>query len=103
MAHINQCPAVIFRIASVIMANQSTDSESSVENISSQRIVRQMKREFVWLKEKRNSIPRGRDWDLLNREGRVQEITFKLSMDSHQLTERVKEVFPGLSNADFSR
>ena len=85
------------------MTTQSTDSESSVENIRTQKIVQQLKHEFVWLKEKRNSIPRGRDWDLLNREGRVQEIKFNLSMNSHQLTERVKEVFPGLSYADFSR
>ena len=78
----------------------SSDSDGSVQN---QPRGRQIKYEFVWLQEKRNSIPSGNYWDQLNRTGRVKEISLTIEMREKQVADLVKRNFPGLSHADLTR
>ena len=59
------------------MASSDSSSSSSSDSLPSGREIR---RELVWLKEKVKSTPRGHNWDLLNRDGRVQEVCFTTGM-----------------------
>ncbi|XP_067040375.1 uncharacterized protein [Acropora muricata] len=60
-------------------------------------------RTFVWLRELPKAIPRGRPWDELNREGRVKEIEFGKKFTERHMRDKIKENFPELAEADFTR
>ena len=60
-------------------------------------------RTFVWLRQRRKAIPRGKPWDQLNREGRVKEIEFSKTSTERQMRDLVRENFTELGEADFSR
>ena len=77
----------------------SSDSESN----QFQPRRRTISFEFVWLYEKRKSPPRGKDWDQLNRNGRVKEISMAISMKARQVTDLVRDSFPELRNADLTK
>ena len=77
----------------------SSDSESN----QFQPRRRTISYEFVWLYEKRKSTPRGKDWDQLNRNGRVKEISMTISMKARQVTDLVRDNFPELRNADLTK
>ena len=55
------------------MASDSGNSDSEIDQTAPGRCT---SREFVWLESKTKSIPRGRAWDKLNRDGRVKELAF---------------------------
>lgn len=75
------------------MASSDSSSSSSSDSLPSGREIR---RELVWLKEKVKSTPRGHNWDLLNRDGRVQEVCFTTGMSKKQTREAIVTTFPGL-------
>ena len=64
---------------------------------------RQRKLEFVWTATRLEHTPRGKSWINLNRDGRVKEISFTDSHNSQQMKELIRENFPQLAQADFSR
>ncbi|XP_044182510.1 uncharacterized protein LOC114952477 isoform X2 [Acropora millepora] len=77
----------------------SSDSESN----KFQPRRRTISYEFVWLYEKQKCTPRGKDWDQLNRNGRVKEISVAISMKAQQVTDPVRDSFPELRNADLTK
>ncbi|XP_074608181.1 uncharacterized protein LOC141860882 isoform X4 [Acropora palmata] len=79
----------------------ATSSDSDSNQIQPRRRV--LKYEFVWLNERRKSTPRGKDWDQLNRNGRVKEIEINLQMKARHMGELVRTNFPELRNADLTR
>lgn len=79
----------------------ATSSDSDSNQIQPRRRV--VKYEFVWLNERRKSTPRGKDWDQLNRNGRVKEIEINLQMKAGHMGELVRTNFPELRNADLTR
>ena len=86
------------------MAESSSSSDS--ERPGSPSIARtgpKSSRTFVWLREVPKAIPRGRPWDELNREGRVKEIEFGKKFTERHMKDRLKEHFPELAQADFTR
>lgn len=85
---------IIASSTSIKMASSDSSSSSSSESSPSGREIR---RELVWLKEKVKSTPRGHFWDLMNREGRVQEVCFTTGMTKKQTREAIVTTFPRLS------
>lgn len=79
------------------------DSSSDSDSNQNQPRRREIKYEFVWLTEKRSSTPRGKDWDQLNRKGRVKEISLTVGMNDRNVSDLIKKNFPGLSNANLTR
>ena len=79
----------------------ATSSDSDSNQIQPRRRV--VKYEFVWLNERRKSTPRGKDWDQLNRNGRVKEIEINLQMKARHMGELVRTNFPELRNANLTR
>ncbi|XP_068759472.1 uncharacterized protein [Montipora capricornis] len=86
------------------MAESSSSSDS--DRPGSPSIARtgpKSSRTFVWLRELPKAIPRGRPWDELNREGRVKEIEFGKKFTERHMRDKLKEHFPELAQADFTR
>ena len=84
----------------------STSSSSGSERHGSPLAARtgpKCSRTFVWLRELPKAIPRGRPWDELNREGRVKEIEFGKKFTERHMRDKIKENFPELAEADFTR
>lgn len=79
----------------------ATSSDSDSNQIQPRR--RAVKYEFVWLDERRKSTPRGKDWDQLNRNGRVKEIEINLQLKARHMGDLVRTNFPELRNADLTR
>ena len=88
----------------------SSSSNSSSENSSSESsnsdslpTGREFKRDVVWLTEKVKSTPRGHSWDLLNREGKVKEVSFKTGMTQKQTREAISKAYSGLQGIQDKR
>lgn len=81
----------------------SGDSSSASDCGSPQPRGRSTNKVFVWLKEKAKCKPRGNPWVLLNREGRVKEISIGANYSSAKIKELVKENFVGLAAVDLNR
>ena len=80
----------------------TSDSDSNQTNqIQPRRRV--FNYEFILLNERRKSTPRGKDWDQLNRNGRVKEIEMNLQLKELHVAELVRTNFPELRNADLTR
>ena len=58
---------------------------------------------FLWLKEEVKCTSRENLWVLLNREGRVKDITIGGNFSSAKIKELVKENFSGLAAAYLNR
>ena len=58
---------------------------------------------FLWLKEEVKCTSRENPWVLLNREGRVKDITIGGNFSSAKIKELVKENFSGLAAAYLNR
>ena len=97
---------VPFTRQSRLIANALTIMASSSDSDSNQnqhRRSKEIKYEFLWLEEKCTSTPQGKDWDQLNRKGRVKEISLTLGMNDGNMSYLIKKNFPGLSNANLTR
>ena len=81
----------------------SGDSSSASNCGSPQPKGRSTNKVFVWLKEKPKCRPCGNPWVLLNREGRVKDITIGGSYSSTKIKELVKENYAGLAAVDLNR
>ena len=82
------------------MASNLSNSDSEVDLPAPRRST---SREFVWLETKTKSIPRGRAWDKLNRDGRVKELTFFANWSGRRMRELIQSNFPALRGVDLSR
>ena len=81
----------------------SSESSPSGEYCQPQHLKRSVCREFVWLKELPNCIPRGNAWDKMNREGRVKELAFSPLWSAGKMEEIILNGFPALRGADTKR
>ena len=82
------------------MASNLTNSDSEVDLPVSRSST---SREFVWSEERTKSIPRGRAWDKLNRDGRVKELRFFPNWSGRRMRELIQSSFPALRGEDLSR
>ncbi|XP_015779113.1 PREDICTED: uncharacterized protein LOC107356990 [Acropora digitifera] len=82
------------------MASDSGNSDSEIDQTAPGRCT---SREFVWLEGKTKSIPRGRAWDKLNRDGRVKELSFYQNWSSQRMQELILCNFPALRGQDLTR
>ena len=72
------------------MASNLSNSDSEVDLPAPRRST---SREFVWLETKTKSIPSGRAWDKLNRDGRVKELTFFGAVDECENSSKVASLY----------
>ena len=77
----------------------ATSCDSDSNQVQPRRRV--VKYEFVWLNERRKSTPRWKDWNQLNRNGRVKEVEINLQMKARHMGELVRTNFPELGNARY--
>ena len=92
------------------MSSPSSDSSDTDQGTTPLRSLslsinaRRVTRNFVLLKEKLRSVPRVTTWDVLNRRGRVKEISFPITLNGNQFGEKIRsEMAPLLDGADLTK
>jgi hypothetical protein len=82
-----------------------SSSSSSSENEEIQRPPkgRKVVKEFIFLKSKAQSVPRGALWKLLKEEGRVREMMVSPTFSATQMKNMLRMNLPLLESIDFSR
>ena len=58
---------------------------------------------FVWIDKNPGKTPKGRQWDLLNREGRVKDVNIARNHTPRDVKDIIRKNFPQLALADFTR
>lgn len=58
---------------------------------------------FVWIDKNPGKTPKGQQWDLLNREGRVKDVNIARNHTPVNVKDIIRKNFPQLALADFTR
>ena len=58
---------------------------------------------FVWIDKNPGKTPKGRQWHLLNREGRVKDVKIARNHTPRDVKDIIRKNFPQLALADFTR
>ena len=58
---------------------------------------------FVWIDKNPGKTSKGRQWDLLNREGRVKNVKIARNHTPRDVKDIIRKNFPQLALADFTR
>lgn len=84
-------------------SSSSSDENNDMTTFSQRPRGRTVKKEFVFLKEKVRSVPRGSVMRTHINEGRVREVAVSPSYTSEQMADHLKANIPSLSSVDFCR